>query len=114
MSMFDMMGMMGKVKEMQTRMKEVKDNLVHITAEGESGAGMVRVKVNGLKQVMTIDIDPSLMKEGDRAVLQDLTVAAVNKALLEVDEKVKEEFKKKTEGLIPNIPGMDLGQMFGM
>ena len=114
MSMFDMMGMMGKVKEMQARMKEIKDNLVHITAEGESGAGLVKALVNGAKQVIRIDIDPSLLKESDQSILQDLIVAAVNKALQNVEEKTQEEFRKKTEGLLPNIPGMDLGNMFGM
>jgi DNA-binding YbaB/EbfC family protein len=112
--MFDMMGMMGKVKEMQARMKEIKDNLVHITAEGESGAGLVKALVNGAKQVIRIDIDPSLLKESDQSILQDLIVAAVNKALQNVEEKTQEEFRKKTEGLLPNIPGMDLGNMFGM
>lgn len=114
MSMFDMMGMMGKVKEMQARMKEIKDGLVHITAEGESGAGLVKALVNGGKQVVRIDIDPSLLKESDKAILQDLIVAAVNKAMQNVEERTQEEFKKKTEGLLPNIPGMDLGNMFGM
>lgn len=112
--MFDMMGMMGKVKEMQTRMKEIKDSLIHITAEGESGAGLVKAQANGAKQIIRIDIDPSLLKETDQVILQDLVVAAVNKALQNAEEKTQAEFKKKTEGLLPNIPGMDLGNMFGM
>lgn len=114
MSMFDMMGMMGKVKEMQARMKDIKDNLVHLTAEGESGAGMVKVKVNGAKQVLTVEIDSSLVNENGRTILQDLIVAATNKAMANIDEITKEEFRIKTEGLLPNIPGMDLGNMFGI
>ena len=109
-----MMGMMGKVKEMQARMKDIKDNLVHLTAEGESGAGMVKVKVNGAKQVLTVEIDSSLVNENGRTILQDLIVAATNKAMANIDEITKEEFRIKTEGLLPNIPGMDLGNMFGM
>ena len=112
--MFDMMGMMGKVKEMQARMKDIKDNLVHLTAEGESGAGMVKVTVNGVKQVITVEIDSSLANENNRTILQDLIVAATNNAMANIDEITKEEFRKKTEGLLPNIPGMDLGNMFGM
>jgi len=109
-----MMGMMGKVKEMQARMKDIKDNLVHLTAEGESGAGMVKVKVNGAKQVLTVEIDSSLVNENGRTILQDLIVAATNKAMANIDEITKEEFRIKTEGLLPNIPGMDLGNMFGI
>jgi DNA-binding YbaB/EbfC family protein len=112
--MFDMMGMMGKVKDIQTRIKEIKENLVHITADGESGAGLVKAFVNGNKQVLRMEIDPSLLKESDQHILQDLIVAAVNRAMKNIDEKTQQEFKEKTAGLIPNIPGMDLGSMFGM
>jgi DNA-binding YbaB/EbfC family protein len=112
--MFDMMGMMGKVKDIQSRIKEIKENLVHITAEGESGAGLVKAFVNGNKQVLRMEIDPSLLKESDQSILQDLIVAAVNRAMKNIDEKTQQEFKEKTAGLIPNIPGMDLGSMFGM
>jgi len=109
-----MMGMMGKVKDIQSRIKEIKENLVHITAEGESGAGLVKAFVNGNKQVLRMEIDPSLLKESDQSILQDLIVAAINRAMKNIDEKTQQEFKEKTAGLIPNIPGMDLGSMFGM
>ncbi len=110
--MFDMMKMMGKVKEVQAKMKEAQEKLVHLTAEAESGAGMVKAKVNGKRQVLSLWIDDSLANPNDKEMLQDLVVAAVNKALAEVDEKAKEEIKKSTEGVLPNIPGMDLGGMF--
>jgi DNA-binding protein YbaB len=45
-------------------------------------------------------------------MMQDLIVAAVNKALDEVDVKAKEELKKSTQGVLPNIPGLDLGGLF--
>lgn len=106
----DFMNMMGKMKEMQNKLKDAQDNLVNITATGEAGAGMVEAEVNGLKQVLRIKIDDALIKPEDKEVLQDLVVAAVNKALTEVDEKAKEEMKKSTEGLLPNIPGMDFGK----
>jgi len=111
--MFDMMKMMGKMKEVQARMKEAQDNLVNIKAEGESGAGMVRATVNGKKQLVAIDVDPSLLKGDDKIILQDLIVAAVNKANEEVDGLAKEEIRKSTEGLLPNIPGLDLSGMMG-
>ncbi|MDN4164410.1 YbaB/EbfC family nucleoid-associated protein [Cytophagales bacterium LB-30] len=110
--MFDMMKMMGKVKEMQAKMKEAQDKLVYITAEGESGGGMVKATVNGKKQVIRLEIDHALLKPEDKDMVQDLSVAAINKALEAVDEKAKEEIKKATEGIMPNIPGMDLGGMF--
>jgi nucleoid-associated protein EbfC len=106
--MFDMMNMMGKVKEMQARLKEAQDNLDKVTAAGESGGGMVRATVNGKKQVIAIDIDPAILRAEDKVLIQDLVVAAVNKASEEAEVLAKEELRKSTEGLLPNIPGLDL------
>jgi DNA-binding YbaB/EbfC family protein len=111
--MFDMMKMMGKMKEVQTRLKEAQDNLVKLRAYGESGAGMVKATVNGKKQLVKIEVDPSLMKSDDQLILQDLIVAAVNKAQEEAETLAKEEMGKSTEGLIPNIPGFDISGMMG-
>ena len=111
--MFDMMKMMGKMKEVQARMKEAQDNLVNISAHGESGGGMVKATVNGKKQLIKLDIDPALLKSEDKIVVQDLVVAAVNKASEEAEVLAKEEMRKSTEGLLPNIPGMDLGSLMG-
>jgi len=110
--MFDMMKMMGKVKEMQAKMKEAQDNLAYIKETGEAGAGLIKAVVNGKKEVVSIDIDESLMTSDDREMLQDLTVAAINNAMAKADISAKEEIKKSTEGIMPNIPGMDFGNMF--
>lgn len=106
--MFDMMKMMGKMKEVQAKVKEAQENLVHIKVTGESGGGMVKATVNGKKELVNLDIDQDLVKPDDREMLQDLIVAAVNKALQEVEVLAKEELKKSTEGMLPNIPGLDL------
>ncbi|MBA4057936.1 MAG: DNA-binding protein [Marivirga sp.] len=111
--MFDMMKMMGKMKEVQARMKEAQDNLVNVKAYGDAGAGMVKATVNGKKQLIAIDLDPSLLKVDDKIILQDLIVAAVNKANQEAEVLAKEEIRKSTEGLLPNIPGLDLSGMMG-
>ena len=109
----DMMKMMGKVKEMQARLKEAQDNLDKITATGDAGAGMVKATVNGKKKLLALEIDPTILSSSDQILVQDLAVAAVNKALDEVEIKVKEELKKNTEGFLPNIPGLDLSSMMG-
>ena len=114
----DMMGMMGKMKEVQSRMKEAQDTLNTLAATGESGAGLVRATVNGSKQLIKLQIDPDLMKVGDnpaddREMLQDLIVAATNKAMDNVEPLIKEHIRKATEGMLPNIPGMDLGNLMG-
>ena len=111
--MFDMMKMMGKVKEVQARMKDAQENLVLIKASAESGGGMVKATVNGKKHLISLEIDPLILKAEDQILVQDLIVAAVNKASDEVDILAKEEIRKSTEGILPNIPGMDLSSMLG-
>lgn len=113
MGMFDMMGMMGKMKEMQSKMQEAQSRLAEIHAEGEAGAGMVKAVANGTKQLISIQIDEDLLKPEDATMLQDLIVAACNKALANAEEAAKNELAKATEGMLPNIPGMDLGNIFG-
>lgn len=111
--MLDMMKMMGKMKEVQSRLKEAQENLANVQASGESGAGLVKATVNGKKQLVAIDIDATILKSEDKILVQDLVVAAVNKAAEEAEVLAKEELRKSTEGLLPNIPGMDLSSMMG-
>jgi nucleoid-associated protein EbfC len=70
---------------------------------------MVVAKANGLRKIISIEVDESLMRPEDKEMLSDLVVAAVNKALDEAEEKAKDEMRRKTEGIMPNIPGFDLG-----
>jgi DNA-binding YbaB/EbfC family protein len=112
--MLDMFNMMGKIKEAQARLKQMKENLGTITVTGESGGGMVKATVNGHRQVLKIEVEESLIKPGDREILQDLIVAATNKALQDMEVIIKDELKKNTEGLLPNIPGLDLGNLGNM
>jgi len=102
-----MMNMMGKLKEIQKKMDEVQDNLSRLHAFGEAGAGMVKVTVTGKRQVISVEIDPSILQPKDQQMVQDLIVAAANKALDAADEMAKEEVRKSTGGLL-NIPGLDL------
>ena len=84
--MFDFMGMMGKVKEAQAKIKEAQAKLVHLTAEGESGAGLVKVLVNGERKVLKIQMDDSLLNPQDKEMLTDLIVAATNKAMEAIEQ----------------------------
>lgn len=106
--MFDMMGMMGKVKEMQARMAEAQEQLVRVKVSGEAGGGMVRAVMNGKKQLISLEIDPAILHAKDQVLVQDLLVAAVNKASEEAETAAKEAIRRSTEGLLPNIPGLDL------
>ena len=111
--MFDLMKMMGKMKEVQARLKEAQDSLALLRVHGEAGGGMVKATVNGKRQVVSLDIDAAILKAEDKIIIQDLVIAAVNKASEEAETQAREQLKKSTEGLLPNIPGMDLSNLMG-
>ena len=104
--------MFGKMKEMQAKLKEAQANLESIQATGESGGGMVRATVNGKKKIIALEIEDELVKQEEKQMLTDLILAAVNIAMDEVEVRINEEMRKTTEGMIPNIPGMDFSKMF--
>ncbi|MDO7877698.1 YbaB/EbfC family nucleoid-associated protein [Hymenobacter sp. ASUV-10] len=105
---FDITGMMGKMKDLQDKMQQAQQELQHITATGEAGGGLVKATANGHRQLIKLDIDESLLTPQDRDMVADLVVAAVNKALDTVAEQAKQEMQRKTSGMLPNIPGLDL------
>lgn len=110
--MFDMNSMMGKMKEAQENLKKTQDNLKNVTLSTESGAGMVKTTINGNREIIDLQIDESLFTKDDKEMVQDLVVAAVNKALQEIDLRIKEEMQANTAGMLPNIPGLDLSKLF--
>ncbi len=111
--MFNIGDMMGKFQEMQSRLKETRDQMENIIVESESGGGMVRVVANANRKVLKIEIDPDIIDKDDPEIMADLITAAVNKALEKAEERGKEELEGATKGMLPNIPGLDLSK-FGM
>lgn len=105
--MFDFMNALGKLKEVQSKMEELKAQLPNITASAETGGGMVKVTLNGLKEVVSLEIDQNMVTAEDLPSLQILIKAAINKANQEVEEKASEHMKNGMRGSLPNIPGLD-------
>ena len=108
--MFDMMKMMGKMKEAQDRMKQAQENLQRMQTTAESGGGKIRATVNGKKQLVALEIDSTLT---DSNQIAQLVLEAVQSAQHTADNLARTELKKSTESLLPNIPGMDLGNLMG-
>lgn len=109
----NILNIMGKVKEVQAKLKEAQENLAQITAVGEAGAGMVKATVNGKKQVLKIEIDNDLVKPEDKEMMCDLIAAAINKAMEEAEEKVAAQLQQITGGIMPDLGGLDFSK-FGM
>ena len=108
--MFDAMKIMSKMNELRQRMKEAEVHLDKIKAFGSAGGGLVTAVANGKKQILSIKIDESLQ---DREIIQNLVVIAVNQAQQDAELQAKEFIKKSTEGLMPDIPGLDLNNFLG-
>ncbi len=73
----------------QSMSKQMEEKMAQMVQEGSAGGGMVTVKINGNKQLLEVKIAPEVLAEGDREMLQDLIVAAVNDAVARVDEELK-------------------------
>lgn len=91
--------LMQQAQRMQESVQKAQEELAMTEVVGESGGGLVRLVMNGRKEALKIDIDPSLLGE-DRDMLEDLVVAAINDAVRRAD-KLKEE---KMAGLTSGIP----------
>jgi hypothetical protein len=105
--MKDIMGLMGKVKEMQSKMQEMQEGLSSLEITGQAGGGLVKVTLTGKGDMKGISIDPSLIKADEAEILEDLIVAAHGDAKAKVEQTVAERTRELTAGL-PIPPGMKL------
>jgi DNA-binding YbaB/EbfC family protein len=105
--MKDLLGLMGKAKEMQAKMQAMQEDIATLEASGQSGGGMVTVTLTGKFEMKSLKIDPSLFKEDDVEILEDLILAAFNDAKAKVENVIKEKTADLTSGL-PLPPGFKL------
>lgn len=84
-------------QRMQENMKKLEEELSHMKVTGESGAGMVKVVMNGNKNMCSLEIDPSLINDPDeKEMLEDLIVAATNDAYRRAEELHQEKMGEIT------------------
>jgi DNA-binding YbaB/EbfC family protein len=93
-----------QAQQMQAKMAKIQEEVGARTVEASAGGGMVTVVANGKQEIISINIEPEVVDPDDVEMLQDLVVAAVNKALQEAGEMMAAEMSKITGGL--KIPGM--------
>lgn len=103
--MKDLMGMMKAANEMKGKMDALQLELAEMTVEGRAGGGLVTVALSGKGEMKGVRIDPSLFKEDDVEVLEDLIVAAFNDAKAKAEAAMQEKMGALTAGL-PLPPGM--------
>lgn len=105
--MKDLLGLMGKAKEMQAKFQAMQEEIANIEVTGQSAGGLVSVTLSGKFDMKSLKIDPSLFKEDDVEILEDLLLAAHNDARARVEQEMQARTAELTAGL-PMPPGMKL------
>jgi nucleoid-associated protein EbfC len=105
--------MLKQAQEMGSRMQAVQDELRGKRATGLAGGGLVAVEVNGLAEVLSVRIDPSLVEKGEREMIEDLLPAAFRAAQEKARALHAEAMQAVTGGM--NVPGLQeaLSQITG-
>jgi DNA-binding YbaB/EbfC family protein len=105
--MKDLMKLMQQAGQIQQRMQKLQEDLAAMEIEGQSGAGLVKVALNGKGEMRSIRIDPSLLKPDEAEIVEDLILAAHQDARAKVEATMQERMQEVTGGL-PLPPGMKL------
>src|SRR4051812_38021728 len=103
MDLFKNLGQFASLMKQMPRIREemegLQQRLAQVVAEGDAGAGMVKVRVNGRMEVLGCTLSDEALRLNDREMLEDLIKAAANQALDRVRQQVAEETGKMASGL---------------
>ena len=106
-------GLVGQLPRIKEEMDKLQQRLPQLTAEGDAGAGMVKVRVNGRLEVIGCTLSDEVMRAGDREMLEDLIQAATNQAIVKVRQQIADETAKMASNLglppgvgLPGVPGL--------
>jgi hypothetical protein len=101
----DLMGMMGKLKETQARVKATKERLHSVILDEHSGDGLLVVTITANRTIRSISIDDRLMQ--DKEELEKALVLTLNKAIMRATDVQETELAAVAKEGMPNIPGID-------
>ncbi|TMU56310.1 YbaB/EbfC family nucleoid-associated protein [Flagellimonas algicola] len=101
----DFMGMMGKLKETQEKVKQTKERLNTVLIDEESSDGLLKITITANRELKSIAIDESLLQ--DKEQLEDYLVLTLNKAIEQATKVNETELAAVAKEGMPNIPGMD-------
>ncbi len=112
MANFNINKLMQQAQKAQQKMAQLQEEAAKLTAEAQSGGGMVTAVASGDGKLVSLAIDPEVIKAEEKEMLQDLVIAAANAAITkakeEVESRMQEEMKGLTGGMGLNLPGMGL------
>ena len=102
--MFDIMGMMGKLKEAQSKIEETKKRLDSVFSDEKSQDGSIKVSVTANRKIKSIEIDERLLQ--DKEELEDYLLLTLNRALERASVINEQELAGSIKDGMPNIPGL--------
>ncbi len=106
-------GLMKSAQELQQRMGAMNDSLASVRVEGSAGGGMVTIEATAQQRITGCQIEEAVFAAGDREMIEELIVSAVNQALEKAKQAQAEEMSRMTGDL--NIPGLsEAMQKFNM
>ncbi len=102
--------LMQQLPRIKEEMEKLQQRMGQIVAEGDAGAGMVKVRVNGRYEILAVQLTDEALKDNDREMIEDLVKAATNQAIGKVRVLVAEETAKMASGLglPPGMGGLEL------
>jgi len=95
----DFLKMMKQAKQMQEQMGSLQEQMVEMEGQGTAGGGLVTVTLNGKGDLKGLSIDPSLMKEEEKEILEDLIIAAHTEARAKIEQAIQEKTQEMMGGL---------------
>lgn len=98
MKLGNMNELMKQAQAMQEKMQKMQEDVAKLEVTGESGAGLVKIVMNGRHDVRSVTLDNSLLNE-DKEILEDLIAAAINDAVRKVESNSQEQMQKLTGGM---------------
>jgi DNA-binding YbaB/EbfC family protein len=99
----DLSKLMDMAKQFQKNMHDAQEKAAALKVTGESGAGMVKVHLNGLYECLSVQIDPAALASQDQALLEDMIRGAINQATVRVAEALKSQM-----GHMAKAAGLDM------
>ena len=99
-----MQQLMKQANQMQNKMKKIQEELKTREFEGTASGGAITAKVNGDNHILALEISDDVFEAGDKEMLQDMVIVAINEANKLAKDTSKTEMDKVTGGM--GMPGM--------
>jgi nucleoid-associated protein EbfC len=107
--MNDFGNMQRMISDLQKNLDKAMKELEGMTVVGEAGGGMVKVTANGKRDVLRVELEPEILRNQDKEMLEDLITAAVNNALSRAEKMATDHLGASAGGLLSMLPGFKFG-----